>query len=129
MFEKPEVLRIASSLASHAASRQATIARNVANADTPGYRAEDIADFAEVYRHDGNGALRATRNGHHLTSNQRPESFLSQSANSAALSPNGNSVSLETEMVKAVAVKREHDLALAIYGKSLSILRASLGRR
>ena len=33
------------------------------------------------------------------------------------------------EMVKAADVKREHDLALAIYGKSLAILRASLGRR
>ena len=45
------------------------------------------------------------------------------------MSPNGNSVSLEGEMVKAADVKREHDLALAIYGKSLAILRASLGRR
>jgi flagellar basal-body rod protein FlgB len=45
------------------------------------------------------------------------------------MSPNGNSVSLETEMVKAADTQREHDLALAVYGKSLDILRASLGRR
>jgi flagellar basal-body rod protein FlgB len=44
------------------------------------------------------------------------------------MSPNGNSVSLETEMVKAVEVKRQHDQALAIYKSSMNVLRASIGR-
>ncbi len=43
--------------------------------------------------------------------------------------PNGNSVSLETEMLNAVSAKRQHDRALAIYKSSLTVLRASLGRR
>ena len=42
--------------------------------------------------------------------------------------PNGNSVSLETEMVDAVAAKRQSDRALAIYRSGLTILRASIGR-
>lgn len=129
MFEKPEVLTIAASLAAHAAARQSTVARNVANADTPGYRAQDIPDFADVYRSGDALALRSTRPGHLDDMPGGTVPAATERATGGTMSPNGNSVSLEAEMVKAVEVKREHDLALAIYGKSLAILRASLGRR
>ena len=49
-------------------------------------------------------------------------------AGSAATSPNGNSVSLEDEMVKGADIKRQHDLALTIYKTSLGLLRSSIGR-
>lgn len=129
MFQKPEVLSIASALAAHAAARQSAIAGNVANADTPGYRARDLPDFAEVYRANDAAPLRATRTGHIGASAGSLSLAASERKGGGTLSPNGNSVSLETEMVKAADAKREHDLALAIYGKSLAILRASLGRR
>ncbi|MCV2872462.1 FlgB family protein [Defluviimonas sp. WL0050] len=129
MFEKPEVLTLASSLAAHAAERQSAIARNVANADTPGYRAQDLPDFAESYRAQEAGGMRRTRAGH-LGAPVTPQNYTAvERPHQGALSPNGNSVSLETEMVKAADVRRDHDMALAIYGKSLAILRASLGRR
>lgn len=129
MFEKPEVLTIASSLAAHAAERQSAIARNVANADTPGYRAQDLPDFAETYRAQDAGAMRQTRSGHLGVPDSPPSFSASHRTQQASLSPNANSVSLETEMVKAADVRSDHDMALAIYGKSLAILRASLGRR
>jgi flagellar basal-body rod protein FlgB len=129
MFEKPEVLTIASSLAAHAAARQFIISQNVANADTPGYRAQDLPDFAEIYRAPDAVPLRTTRAGH-IAESAVPVAFVASDRHAPGTpSPNGNSVSLEAEMVKAADVKREHDLALAIYGKSLDILRASLGRR
>ena len=129
MFEKPEVLTLASSLAAHAATRQSAIARNVANADTPGYRAQDLPDFAESYRAESGAALRQTRAGHLPSFGGAQDPAVLDRAGAGTLSPNGNGVSLETEMVKAADVKREHDMALAIYSKSLAILRASLGRR
>lgn len=42
-------------------------------------------------------------------------------------SPNGNTVSLETEMVNAAHVKFSHDMALTIYRSGLTLLRTSLG--
>lgn len=129
MFEKPEVLKIASSLAAHAAARQSAIAQNVANADTPGYRAQDLPDFAETYSAEEAAPLRRTRAGHVAVAPGPVLPVAAGQVDGSTMSPNGNSVSLEAEMVKAADVKREHDLALAIYGKSLAILRASLGRR
>ena len=43
-------------------------------------------------------------------------------------SPNGNTVSLETEMIKATEVRQQHDLALATYRGGLDLLRTALGR-
>src|SRR5690606_8836086 len=45
LFERIDTMRMARDLGAHAANRQRVIAMNVANADTPGYRARDLRDF------------------------------------------------------------------------------------
>ncbi len=124
MFEKLEITRMAQSLASYAGARQDAVSRNVANADTPGYRALDMPDFTAVYGEES--AMRSTRPGHLAQSGQMDLTMV-RTAGSGA-SPNGNTVSLEGEMVKAVAVKEQHDMALAIYRNTSDVIRASLGR-
>lgn len=127
MFERPEILRLAGALAAHTAERQSLVARNVANADTPGYRARDLPDFADIYRSGPDATLRRSRPGHFAAGIDTAAPIRSiESAGPA--SPNGNTVSLETEMIRAVEVKRGHDIALAVYRSSLDMLRASLGR-
>ncbi|GGH58643.1 FlgB family protein [Frigidibacter albus] len=126
MFQQPEIMRMAQAMASHAAQRQNAVAQNVANADTPGYAARDLAPFAETYAAEGM-ALRQTRLGH-LGTEGSPAAGLIPREGPGTRSPNGNSVSLETEMVKSVEVKRQHDLALTLYKTSLGVLRTSLGR-
>ncbi len=129
MFDKLEIFRMSQSLAQHAAARQSTIAQNVANADTPGYRARDLASFADSYKTSDEG-MRATRAKHMMSSAAAPNVAKPETViRPGAMSPNGNSVSLETEMFAAADAQREHDLALSIYRSSLNIMRASLGRR
>jgi len=129
VFEKLEIFRMAHAMASHAGTRQAVVARNMANADTPGYAAQDVASFADTYRAKVDGfALRATRTNH-LSGQGTQAHSNAATVRTAPTDPNGNSVSLETEMLKAVDVKRQHDRALAIYKSSLTILRAAIGRR
>jgi flagellar basal-body rod protein FlgB len=127
MFDSLEILRMAGSLANHAADRQAHVARNVANADTPGYRARDLDSFAAVYRTGDGADLRRTRDGH-----VGPRGDASSAARlidaGGPAAPNGNTVSLEEEMIRSVEVKRGHDVALAVYRSSLDLLRASIGR-
>lgn len=127
MFDQLEVFRTAHSMAVHAGARHALAARNIANADTPGYRARDIPPFHEVAA-GTTGSLRTTRPGH---IGADPGAARAQPAERAgALSdPNGNSVSLELEMLTAVEARRQHDRALAIYRNALSLMRLSLGRR
>lgn len=128
MFENLQVFRMARAMAGHAGARQALVARNMANADTPGYTARDIAPFSEIFDSDSaKFGLRATRPSH-LNASEQP--FAAQVHDRAGdRDPNGNSVSLETEMMHAVAIKRQHDRALAIYKSSLGVLRSAIGKR
>ena len=106
-------------------ARQKVIAENVANADTPGDRGLEIPDFAETLRQPlmGQRATRATHlNG--ALQDGLPEPHTRR----ATVDPNGNTVSLETEMVTAVEASRAHNKALSIYRSNLTLLRASLGR-
>jgi flagellar basal-body rod protein FlgB len=131
MFENLEILRQAQAMASHAGARQSSIARNIANADTPGYRPTDIAPFAEAYHEAGDGlALRQTRPGHIGPggSGTALDEVLARPV-PGATSPNGNGVSIETEMMKAAEVRQQHEMALSIYQNALGVLRTSLGRR
>ena len=126
MYQSLDLFQVSAAMARHAGTRQAVVAENIANADTPGFRARALGAFADSYRNDTAQAMRSSRAGH-------------MSADAAAgpnrptvtddePSPNGNSVSLETEMLRGVEVQREHSRALAIYKHALVVLRTSLGR-
>ncbi len=123
-------LSLASALAAHATARQQVIAENVAHADTPGYRARDIADFGAIV--DGQHAAFAakmTRPGHiPWGADARGFEPREQTALGAE-TPNGNTVSLEDQMLRASEVRQGHELAVGVYSKSLEILRAAVARR
>jgi flagellar basal-body rod protein FlgB len=124
MFQNLDVFKTAMAMARHAGTQQAYSAQNIANADTPGYRAKDIPEFSTTLR-DSMMGQRATRAGH---LNGAVAGTLDFTERRSAYDPNGNSVSLEDEMVTSVNAQRQHDRALSIYKSNLKIIRASLGR-
>ncbi len=126
MFEKLSLTRMAQDLAAQSAARLGLIARNVAQADTPGYKAVDLPSFADSYQELQPNGMHATRPGHLNARSQMMDPVVRPSAGEA--SPNGNTVSLSHEMVKSVDVRQQHDMALAVYKNTSEIIRASLGR-
>jgi flagellar basal-body rod protein FlgB len=122
MFESLDLFRSSALLMRHAGERQALAAVNIANADTPGFRARSLPSFAEAA--EGLG-LRTTRQAH-LGGGAAPQPRAFDSPGEA--SPNGNTVSIEAEMFASVQAAREHNQAIALWRHSLSVLRATLGR-
>ncbi|MFD1794683.1 FlgB family protein [Paracoccus aurantiacus] len=125
-MERLETIRMARAMTAHAAERTKIIAGNVANADTPGFRARDLEPFARAYR-GGADALRATRAGHVTSGAEGFSARITEDEGERA--PNGNYVSLEEEMVKTAEAKRAHELSIAVYRSSLSMLRTAIGRK
>lgn len=126
MFENLDIFRMSTAMARHAGKQQAVVAQNVANADTPGYGLREMPDFKASYLPAGDfGAQRATRDQHlHGTLGG---AVLPATLNvPTQSSPNGNQISLETEILKSVDAKRQHDRAMAIYKTSIGVLRSSL---
>jgi len=118
MFKDLSILSTATLMARYAVERHAVISENIANADTPGFKAKDLEPFSEAFK-SGNalpsGAL-ANRN------RARPIET------TGVASPNGNTVSLEDQMARGGEVARDHQTAVTIYTRALAMLRTSLGR-
>jgi flagellar basal-body rod protein FlgB len=123
MYDNIDLFRTASAMAQHAGRRQALVAQNIANADTPAYRAQGIPAFQEIYRADA--VMKATRPQHFAGAT--PGSTVAATSHGEP-SPNGNTVSLEEELLNAVSVAREHNRALAVYRHGMTLLRTALGR-
>jgi flagellar basal-body rod protein FlgB len=136
MFAELEIFRMAQGLARHAAARQSAVAQNVANVNTPGYRQVGLPDFATLHGHRAEEApadfadvpLRATRHGH-FGGQSGYAVPTPRAITDARQAPNGNSVSLEAEIMNAANLRRDHDMALAVYSSAMTILRTGLGRR
>jgi len=124
MFENITLLDLASRAARHATQRHQVIAENVANADTPGYRARDVEDFQAFVKEQF--TPRATRPGHLAPGPADPRPRIVELA--LAPAPNGNSVNVEDQALRAVKAQGRHALAMAVYSKSIDILRIGLGR-
>ncbi|RMF38702.1 MAG: FlgB family protein [Alphaproteobacteria bacterium] len=124
------ILRLSEHLAAYAATRQGVIAENIANADTPGYKARDLLPFAEAYAEMALQpmAATATRPGHFALPAREGGPEIVFSHGPGTLSPNGNDVGLEDQMLRAAQTRMQHDLALGVYAKTLAILRTGLGR-
>jgi flagellar basal-body rod protein FlgB len=106
-------------------ARQSLIANNVANANTPNFKATDMQPFASVL--DTAKISMATTDPGHMSpsaidySPSRPEE--SDAAN-ATLS--GNSVNLEDEMIKLGDVSRDYSAATGIKKTFHQMMMAAL---
>jgi flagellar basal-body rod protein FlgB len=92
------------------AARQAVLAQNIANANTPGFRARDLVSF-ETALADTKLQLASTHSGHMAA----PESNASgvrlvETAGDQTL--NGNDVSLEREMAKLGETNGQYALGI-----------------
>lgn len=105
-------LALTSDMARHAAKRHALIAQNVAHADTPGYKARDIGAFSEIMK------ARAVNPTHSASVFERPD----------LESPNGNSVSLEDELMRGAQVQNDYNMAISIYRSTLQMMKTAVGK-
>ena len=127
MNEPIALFRLSGDMARHAGQAQAQIARNIANADTPQYRSEALEDFGQTLSRSGpTMTMATTRPGHQVRADAATGYRVFDRGVEPA--PNGNTVSLEDELLDSVAVSGDHRKALAIYGHALSVLRSAVGR-
>lgn len=128
MFERIETLRMADALIAHGAKRQQLIATNVANSDTPDYRARDLADFSSAYDTAPPIGMRMT-NARHVSGSDWGMGASRSTDTNGEPAPNGNTVSLEEEVFRLADARRQFDLALTVTKSSLGLIRTSIGRR
>lgn len=128
MYTNLQIFQLASGQALHASARQTVIAQNIANVDTPKYQSMDIASFKPDLSNSKDGfRQRTSRDSHFGTGGGLlPGSPEVQRAITAQ--PNGNSVSLEAELVKSAELRQKHQMSVSVYKSAMEILRTSIRR-
>ncbi len=113
-------------------ARQKLLAENVANAETPGYRARDLTAFSfeNALRGQGTRSIATvTTNARHISSsNSGNDGFGSRSTARFEVTPDGNSVVLEDEMMKIASNQMDYQAATSLYSRSLKLIRSAIGR-
>lgn len=109
--------------------RQDVLAQNVANADTPNYRGQELKpiDFGDEL--DGvKQVMLATTDPMHLSisGSDGGDAEAEQQAN-FEVTPEGNGITLEDEMMKVTANQMDYQAVTTLYTKSLSLIRTALG--
>src|SRR5262245_3386157 len=108
-------------------ARQTLLAENVANADTPGYRGRDLKayGFEDHLRAASTVTLQTvpTQPGHFLVQSRDPEAFGPRDMNNFEVTPEGNGVTLEDEMMKVSGNQMDYQAITALYTRSVRLLK------
>jgi flagellar basal-body rod protein FlgB len=109
--------------------RQRVLAENVANADTPGYRARDLAppDFGRMVNTVAL-TLERTNAGHIAGIGSSGSRFADESEPHYEVRPRGNSVSHEDEMLKLAGNQMDYDAAASLYTHTLALIKTAVGK-
>jgi flagellar basal-body rod protein FlgB len=110
--------------------RQDVLSQNVANADTPGYVARDLKplDFEATLGTMNSGAALTTTNARHIAlTPSHASKFEDHETPDQESSPDGNAVSLETEMIKVSENQADFQAAANLYAKSITLMKTAIG--
>lgn len=118
--------------------RQSILAENIANADTPRYKAQDIAepDFKKMLSTvDGSGSAQRlqmrTTNASHIVSGMGPVTRFQTIDRpfTDELNPNENNVALEEEVAKVGLNQAEYQKVLNLYTKTIGMFKLAIGHQ
>ena len=113
--------------------RQDTLSQNVANADTPGYVAHDLkpvdfeAEMDKAAKGVPSGNMMRVTDPRHITLSNSKTQFEDFEVRDAEANPNGNSVSLEQEMIKVSDTQAQFQAATNLYAKAMTMMKTAIG--
>ncbi len=132
MSQPPRIVQGVASAMRHLSDRQRVLAQNIANADTPGYKAKELhaPDFGGFV---GGGIKRPSVK---LTSGMaalgaRPPSAVSGVVLDRHVSetkPDGNNGTLEDQLLKMGEVQADFATLTSLYRKQMGLLKTAVGK-
>ena len=118
---------LASRKSAYLAARQAVLASNVANTNTPGFKAKDLVPFSDVMSHT-QLQIASTDAGHLPVSSVGESAGFGEKEQDGGfdVTETGNSVGIEQQMMKTGEINREYALTTNIVKSFHAMLMASL---
>jgi len=110
-------------------ARQSVIARNIANANTPGYRPVDLkkVNFAKMVDQQSGISMSTTNSGHISASTSNTGTFASQNQKTFyETTPTGNSVVIEEQMLKMSKNSMDYSATTSLYKKMTQLINTAI---
>ena len=110
--------------------RNRVLAQNIANVDTPDYKARDLQTikFPEKLRRAQHGNLSRTHPRHFASSAFQTPTPIQKLASTSEQTISGNTVNMEENLVKINQNAAEHDRAISLYRKYFRFVNTATGR-
>ena len=113
--------------------RQDVLSQNIANANVPGYMAKDLKapNFEDMLSASNSSTssvnLALTEPGHMALNSAGGFSVMTKSKKDGEITPTGNSVVIEDEILKMSKNGMEYEQTADTYKKMLSLLQTAIG--
>ncbi len=131
MFEDLTLFAMAQRSMDYSARRESILSQNVANSNTPEYKAKDLAplNFKDLMGPQPQAIRAATTDPLHISPETEPVKFETVTDKSPDESkPDGNSVSPEEQMQKIGDVNASYNLAINLFMKNINMLKIAIER-
>lgn len=112
-------------------TRQGVLAENIANADTPGYQAREVKEYTfaqHIGRETFGLSTAVTRSGHMVGTLSGQQDAKVEERDTFEITPSGNSVNLEEQMMKITENQMDYQAATTLYTKGLGLIRKALSK-
>ena len=111
--------------------RQGVLAENIANADTPGFTERDLKafSFGDELKSVATLTTSVTSPTHISVSSSGGAGRFGDQSAPFEITPSGNGVTLEDEMMKVSSNDMDYQAVTALYTRSIRILKVALGRQ
>ena len=113
-------------------ARQGVLSQNISNSDTPNYQAKDLKpqNFKDmVARPEAKNVHLAKTNESHIVNDDGHREFKSKTDKKPyEITPTGNGVVLEEQMLKLADTQIQYQLTTSLYKKQIGMLKTALGR-
>lgn len=119
-----DLLGLAANRLSWLDDRQRILARNIANADTPGYVPRDEQPFSKSLAEQT--AAPAQTNPMHLSGSVSTAATVVERPRQRSI--DGNAVALDEQMTKVADTDTQQRLVTSLYGKYMSMYSTALGK-
>jgi flagellar basal-body rod protein FlgB len=130
-LDKLKLFQMAMAKMDWAAQRQKVLAQNVANADTPDYRARDLKDldFKKVLQETAAVPVARTHPGHLKGTIPEQEPFRARDVRrNFEESPDGNKVVVEEQMQKVGDTRSAYTTAVTLMQAQMRMMKTALGK-
>ena len=131
-FNKMSLFGMVKSKLTWLGQRQEILAQNIANSDTPRYKASDLRpyDFKALVRQEAGQLNMVANDPNHLPGRRRRIRDYAAVVERRPFetAPNGNAVILEEQMAKINETQINHNLMTQLYKKHLSMIRMAIGK-